>query len=87
MDHYKSLNSDIKLINEDIKEIKEDMENLKNTTKNLIRELKLFAKKEQVKVLEKYINMWNPLNFTTEEDVLELIEKNKIKNANTAKKK
>ncbi|MBI4448282.1 hypothetical protein HY643_04840, partial [Candidatus Woesearchaeota archaeon] len=27
-----------------------------------------FAKKENVKVLEKYINLWNPLNFVTREE-------------------
>ena len=49
--------------------------------------LKPKHRKEQIKVLEKYINMWNPLNFVTEEEVLELIEKNKLKNANTTKTK
>ena len=86
IDHYKKINSDIHTLNDDIKEIKENIESLKKTIKDLIRELNLFARKDQVKILEKYINLWNPLNFVTEEEVLELIEKNKSKNAIKTKK-
>ncbi len=79
VDHYKSLNIEVKSVNEDLKEVKESIELLKNTMKDIINELKLFAKKEQVKILEKYINMWNPLNVVTEEEVIELIKKNQTK--------
>ncbi len=85
IDHYKKINSDISLINEDIKELKENISDIKKTIKIVVKELNLFARKDQVKVLEKYINLWNPLNFITEEEVLELIEKNKLKNARTTK--
>jgi hypothetical protein len=85
IDHYKKITLDIKLINDDVKEIKENLSSLKKTIKNLIKELNLFARKDQVRVLEKYINLWNPLNFITEEEVLELIAKNKIKSANGIK--
>jgi len=81
IDHYKKITSDITLINDDLKDLKENIDLLKKTIKSLIKELNLFARKDQVKILEKYINLWNPLNFITEEEVLELIEKNKIKNA------
>lgn len=86
IDHYKKINSDVHSLNDDIKEIKEDIESLKKTIKDLIKELNLFARKDQVKILEKYINLWNPLNFVTEEEVLELIEKNKLKNVVKSKK-
>jgi len=80
IDHYKDLTSDIKLINDDLKDIKDELVNLKKTMKIFMKELNLFARKDNVKVLEKYIKMWNPLNFVTEEEVIELIKKNKIKN-------
>ena len=70
IDHYKKVSSDIKLINDDMKELKEDISSLKKTIKSIIKELNLFARKDQVKILEKYINLWNPLNFVTEEEVL-----------------
>ncbi len=86
MDHYKSSKEEINILKEDIKEIKETLENLKKTVKDIIRELRFFARKDKVKIIEKYINLWNPLNFVTEEEVLKLIEKNKGKNVKRTKK-
>ena len=73
-DQYRKLNSEIKLINDDLKEIKRDLNDLKEINRHVISELQTFARKDNLKVLEKYINFWNPLNFTTEEDVEKLIE-------------
>ena len=86
IDHYKDLNSDMKVMKEDIKEIKETLEIIKETSRNLVKEMSFFARKEQLKVLEKYINMWNPLNFVTREEVLELMKKEKGKNATRHKR-
>jgi hypothetical protein len=86
IDHYKSFKIDTKMMNEDIQEIKESLENLKKTMRDLVKELKFFARKDKLKIIEKYINLWNPLNFVTEEEVLKLIEKNKVKNGKTNKK-
>lgn len=86
MDHYKTLNDEIRTIKKDLKEIKETMETIKETNRNMIKEMSFFARKEQLKVLEKYINMWNPLNFITKEEVLELINKKGDKNDSRKKK-
>ena len=42
--------------------------------KHLLKELELFARREDVKFLEKYINLWNPLKLVTESDVERMIE-------------
>jgi hypothetical protein len=86
IDHYKTLNEEMRTIKKEIKEIKEIMETIKETNRNMIKEMSFFARKEQLKVLEKYINMWNPLNFITKEEVLELINKKGDKNASRNKK-
>ncbi len=80
LDHYKKTNVDLKSIEEDLSEIKESLEVLKNAIKTIMKEIKFLARKEEVKVLEKYINMWNPLKLVTREEVEELIEK-RLKNA------
>ncbi len=85
IDHYKSLTSEIRSINEELREIKENLETIKETSKDIVKEMAFFARKEQVKILEKYINMWNPLNFVTEEDVLELLKKKRGKKASGRK--
>lgn len=89
IDHYKSLQGDMKSINEDIKDIKEALETIKETMRSVVQEMQFFARKEQLKVLEKYINLWDPIKFVTEEEVEELVKKhNKThKNVTRPKKK
>lgn len=58
----------------EINEIKKDIENLKRVLREMINELKACAKKEEVEVLKKYINLWNPIKFATEETVERMIE-------------
>jgi hypothetical protein len=85
IEHYKKINYDISSLNKEIKEIKEEMFTIKETVKHLVQELENFARKEQLKVLEKYINMWNPFNFVTEEEVEEIIKRKRSKNAKSKK--
>ena len=40
----------------------------------IIKELKLTAGKEEVLILKKYIDLWNPMNFATQRDVERLVE-------------
>ena len=87
IDHYKELNTEIKTLNSEIRDMKETLEVIKETSTNIVKELSFFARKDQLKILEKYINMWNPLNFITEEEVLELLKKNRGKNVTKRKRK
>jgi len=75
---------EIKATNDDIKEIKTDLFKTKELIKDLSRELKFFATKEDVKALEKYINLWDPMKFITEDDLKRITQK-KRKNAKTKK--
>ncbi|MBI2109838.1 hypothetical protein HYT58_01540 [Candidatus Woesearchaeota archaeon] len=84
IDEYKILTKEINSNNSEIRELKTEIEKLKSTMHDLLSELEYFAKKEDVKVLEKYINLWDPLKFATEEDV-ERILKNRLKEVKNAK--
>ena len=76
VDSHKQFMVHIDSINSDIKSIKNDIYVIKDTLRTIIKEFDAFAKKEDLKVLEKYINMWSPLKFVTEAQVLELIKNN-----------
>ena len=55
---------------------------IKEIIKHLVEEFDLFARKEDIKFLEKYINLWNPIKFVTSEELKNALEehtKNKIK--------
>ena len=73
---YKNLIQEMKNINTDIREIKIELQNLKEVMQSVTKNLEKFASSQDVQVLEKYINMWNPLNFVTENEVKQLIQEN-----------
>ena len=91
IDSYKDLAKEIKVMNQEMQEIRQDLSNFKETIKQLVKETEMFARKEQIKVLEKYINLWNPMEFVTTEEVNKIIEEKlkKIKKTggSTAKKR
>src|SRR3989344_5821900 len=84
---YKKLNQDIKLLDSELKDMKKDIFEMKEALRHVLNEMKFFARKEHFQVLEKYINMWNPFNFVTEEEVLKMInEKRGVQNRKSKKK-
>lgn len=84
IEEYKKIIREIKTINTDIKDLKEEINELKDTLKHMVQEMQYFARKENLKVLEKYINLWNPMNFVTEEEVIKIINEKIIKKGDEA---
>lgn len=72
---HKRIATEIKATNADIGEIRSDIHELKEELKLVIRELKDSAKKDEVQVLEKYINFWQPLNFVTQKQVEGIVKR------------
>ncbi|MDO8481167.1 MAG: hypothetical protein Q7S65_05145 [Nanoarchaeota archaeon] len=65
-----------KLIFEDIRatslemtDIKKDIQELKEKILWVVKEMQDFAKREQVEMLKKYLDYWNPFKFVTKSDV------------------
>ena len=82
IEQYKKTLTEVRVINDDIKEIKSDVFKIKEALKHLLKELELFARKEDVKYLEKYINLWDPMKLVTGEELnkaLEEFRKKKVK--------
>ena len=83
IEEYRSINLQLRNINNEVKGIKADLTKIKQTIKHMIIEVEVFARKDDLKVLERYINLWNPLHFMTEKEVKQLIEKS-LKNKGNA---
>ncbi len=79
IEQYKKTTVELGTINDDIKEIKTDLFKIKEAMKHLLKEFELFARKDDVKFLEKYINLWNPMKFVTEEELSRVIKENQQK--------
>jgi len=71
----KHLTAEIKTINSEIIELRREISSLSNQIKLFVNEIQSFAKKEDVKVLEKYIHMWEPINHITEKDAERIVRR------------
>lgn len=69
----KHFSAEIKTMTSDIMEIRKEMQELRDKLSLVIKELQIVARKEEVKVLEKYINLWNPIKFVTQNEVEQII--------------
>ena len=78
IEEYKKLREEIHNLTEEIKKVKAESFNVKETVRQIFKELQYFAKKEEILALDKYVKMWEPMEFCTEQDV-KLIVKSMLK--------
>ena len=70
----KAFATEIRAITSDISDIKSDINDIKEKILEMVNDLEEAAKKEEVKVLEKYINFWNPVKFVTQNEVEAIVK-------------
>lgn len=71
----KRANDAIRNLNTDSIDITREVEDIKEKIKIIIRELKVCAKYDEVKVLERYINLWEPMRYATHAEVEAIVQK------------
>jgi IS1 family transposase len=74
LNRVKKFSTDFKTINSEISELRQMLADINNKILLIIRELRLCAKKEEVNVLQKYVSMWEPVNFITRKEVEDIIK-------------
>jgi predicted nucleic acid-binding Zn-ribbon protein len=72
--NQKQVNTELKTISSDVTEIRRQVEALQDKLELVIRELKNFASSDDVEVLKKYIDMWEPMNFATKSEVQKIVK-------------
>jgi hypothetical protein len=73
LSYHKQALGETKTINSDVREIKRQISEIKDRILALIKEIQMSAKRDEIKILERYINMWEPVNFVTRGEVEDLI--------------
>lgn len=73
LNSHRSLKKEFKATSDEIVELKKELNKIKETMKLIISELKKCAKIDDVKVIEKYINLWDPLKFVTRNQVEKIV--------------
>lgn len=69
---FKKLINDQKNISSDIRDLKQDIVGIKEFNRKFTKQIKLMTTKDEVMKLEKYIDLWNPMNFATKDELQEL---------------
>lgn len=77
----KKLHSEIRAHTDELQEMRQKLREIDEKIGLIVREFKNVPRKEDIKVLEKYITLWNPMEFVTrtqaERIIGEILEKKK----------
>ena len=60
---------ELKMMNEELLAIKSEQQKTGEKMDLIIKELKQTAGIEELMVLKKYVDLWNPMNFVTQRDL------------------
>ena len=79
LDH--NIIKEIRTLNQDIKHLRDEMHDMKHTIdlfqefqSKVKKQFKITATHDEVQKLERYIDLWNPMQFATREELLDMKE-------------
>ena len=70
----KNTKTEIIAINSDLRDIRRDMKDIKDNINQMAKEMKLFAKKSDVLVIQRYVKLFDPMRFVTPNQVNQIIK-------------
>ena len=65
---------EIKLNSMEINELTKDMNDIKSKIRIIVNELRGMSKKEDVDFIRKYVNMWDPIKYVSQNEVERIVE-------------
>lgn len=74
LSEHKKTDAEIKAMNSETAELKRAIDGLSNKVELVVRELRNFAGKDDIEVMKRYIDMWEPVNFATKGEVERMIK-------------
>ncbi len=73
---FKDNREDVKRLNLEVDELRKNVNNLTKTLQRMVKELAETAKINDVKVLDKVMDYFDPTRFLTEKDIKRIIKQN-----------
>lgn len=70
----KDIRSDIRMLSDDLMDLKRSLNDIKDKLRLISGEINNLVKKEDFKVVERYVDMWQPMNFVTRNELDKLVE-------------
>jgi archaellum component FlaC len=77
LSHTEKVNKDVLALREEVREIRNELDRLRETVEHVVAESSEFARREELKMIERYAKVFEPLHYTTEEDVRRIIKEEK----------
>ena len=71
---HKRLNKELKIVDSDLIDSKKELNELDYKFGLIIKELSLCAKKQDVDLISKYMELWQPINFIRKQDAEKMID-------------
>lgn len=73
----KSINKDFKVLSDELTEMKHSINDLMDKLRLISEELKNLVDKDEFRVLDRYLDMWQPMNFVTHNELARMLEEKK----------
>jgi hypothetical protein len=74
LSHHKKAMEEIKVLNSEMTDVNNKIQMVEEKILLVIKELKLTAKREDIDVMKKYVELWNPMRFVTRETVENIVK-------------
>lgn len=71
----KNTNREIKAMDEQVLDLQKEISDLDEKLRQILREIGNFAKSEDIKVLARYLDFWQPVGFVTKKDVEQVVRR------------
>jgi hypothetical protein len=74
LNERKRITNELKTDDSDILELKREMNEIKTKMDMIVGEIKNFAAKEDIEAVRKYVELWEPVNFVTRDEVDKIVK-------------
>lgn len=74
LSHHKKAMSEIKVLHSEITDVNSKINEIQDKILLIVKELRLTAKREDIDVMKKYVELWNPMRFVTKEQVENIVQ-------------
>lgn len=75
LSQQKKVSDEIRVMQSDVLEIKRAVEDIREKMRLIVKELRSTAKEEDVKVVQKYLDLWEPVQFVTRPEARKMIDR------------
>ena len=69
LETHKKITIEVKTSNSDVNDVRRDLNKITDDIRLIVSELKETAKKEDVVIMQRYLDLWEPLNFITRDEL------------------